>query len=502
MSLAPIILSVARRFRDRPAATDSGGTITYGELAERVSRLAGAMVARGAQPGDRVVLFMANSTAFLEVLLAIWTAGLVAVPVNPKLHEREVSFVVQNSSARLLFVTEGMVADLEGFCAEHEGLVGICAGTDQYRILLRVDPMTPAPRDLGDPAWIFYTSGTTGRPKGAILTHRNLIFMSHTYYADVGDVDERDTKLHAAPMSHGSGLYGLPHVLKGCHQVIHDGFDTGAIFEALTRYERVTLFAAPTMLVRLVNDPAVRSANIKNLKTIYYGGGPTYLADLKRAVEAFGPRLFQLYGQGETPMTGTGLSKAMHADPGLLPTCGVPRTGVQVRIVDEDDVELPRGEVGEVVTRSDCVMQGYLGNPEASAAALRNGWLHTGDIGSMDDRNFLTLHDRSKDMIISGGSNIYPREVEEALISCAGVVEAAVVGRPHPDWGEEVVAFIACEPGRTVTEAELDQMCLDRIARFKRPKHYRFVDALPKNNYGKVLKTELRDRLHLEDGKR
>jgi long-chain acyl-CoA synthetase len=321
--------------------------------------------------------------------------------------------------------------------------------------------------------------------------------MSHTYCADVGDVDERDTKLHAAPMSHGSGLYGLPHILKGCHHVIHDGFDTGAIFDALTRYERVTLFAAPTMLVRLVNDPTLRSANIQNLKTIYYGGGPTYLADLKRAVEAFGPRLFQLYGQGETPMTATN----MHSDPDLLMTCGVPRTGVQIQIVDENDVELARGAVGEVVTRSDCVMQGYLGNVEASAAALRNGWPHTGDIGSMDDRGFLTLHDRSKDMIISGGSNIYPREVEEALIAHPGVVEAAVIGRPHQDWGEEVVAFVACKSGCAVTEAELDQACLDRIARFKRPKHYRFVDTLPKNNYGKVLKTELRERLRTEESK-
>jgi long-chain acyl-CoA synthetase len=501
MSLAPLIFSVARRFRYRAAATDSTGTITYGELVERVSRLAGAMSARGARPGDRIVLFMENSTAFLEALLATWTAGLVVVPVNPKLHEREVSFVIKDSSAKLLFVTDGMVSDLEAFCADHEGLAAICVGTDRYRAMFRGDPMAPVQRDLADPAWIFYTSGTTGSPKGAILSHRNLIFMSNAYYADVGDVDERDTKLHAAPMSHGSGLYGLPHLMKGCHQVIHNGFDTGAVFDALDRYERVTLFAAPTMLVRLVNDPAVGSAKIRNLKTIYYGGGPTHLADLKRAVDTFGPRLFQLYGQGETPMTGTGLGKTMHSEPDLLTTCGVPRSGVEIRIVDEDDVEVPRGAVGEVVTRSDSVMQGYLGDPVASAAALRNGWLHTGDIGSLDDRGFLTLHDRSKDMIISGGSNIYPREVEEALIAHPGVMEVAVIGRPHPDWGEEVVAFVACKSDSTVTEAELDRACLDRIARFKRPKHYRFVDTLPKNNYGKVLKTELRERLRIEEGK-
>ncbi|MCA6113127.1 class I adenylate-forming enzyme family protein [Bradyrhizobium cenepequi] len=499
MSLAPLIFSVARRFGDRPAATDPVGTLTYAELIDRVARLARAMHLRGVRPGHRVVLFMENSTAFLEVLLATWTAGLVAVPVNPKLHEREVSFVAENSSAKFVFTTAGLIPDLGAFCAMHEGVFGVYAGSDGYEAMVRSDPMSPVQRGPHDPAWIFYTSGTTGRPKGAILSHRNLIFMSQAYYADVGEVDERDTKLHAAPMSHGSGLYGLPHLLKGCHQVIHNGFDTGAIFDALARYERVTLFAAPTMLVRLVADPGVHSADIKNLKTIYYGGGPTYLADLKRAVDVFGPRLFQLYGQGETPMTATGLTKAMHGNPEFLSTCGIARTGVEVRVVDENDHELPPGQIGEVVTRSDCVMQGYLGNEEASATALRNGWLHTGDIGSMDDRGLLTLHDRSKDMIISGGSNIYPREVEEALISHPGVVEAAVVGRLHPEWGEEVVAFVACKPGLSVSAAELDKVCLEQIARFKRPKHYRFVEALPKNNYGKVLKTELRARLRGEE---
>jgi acyl-CoA synthetase (AMP-forming)/AMP-acid ligase II len=322
--------------------------------------------------------------------------------------------------------------------------------------------------------------------------------MSQCYYADIDPVDERDTHLLAAPVSHGAGLYALPFVLKGAHQIVLPHFDVGDIIEVIRRHSRVSLFAAPTMLTRLAHAPEVPGADLANLKTIYYGGGPMYVADLEKALGLFGPRLYQLYGQGESPMTITGLDQRIHAETGhprwreRLGSCGVPRTGVLVRVVDDNDDELPAGEIGEVVTRSDCVMEGYWGNPAANAETLRGGWLHTGDLGSIDDDGFLTLRDRSKDMIISGGSNIYPREIEEVLLRHPSLVEASVVGRPHPDWGEEVVAFIVKRADTEVERAALDRLCLDHIARFKRPREYRFVDSLPKNNYGKVLKTELR----------
>ncbi|MBV9202727.1 MAG: AMP-binding protein, partial [Alphaproteobacteria bacterium] len=249
------------------------------------------------------------------------------------------------------------------------------------------------------------------------------------------------------------------------------------------------------------NSPAVAAADLRNLRTIFYGGGPMYVADLERALQLFGPRLYQLYGQGESPMTITGLGKRLHADRThprwreRIGSCGVPRTGVLVKVVDDHDRELPSGEVGEVVTRSDCVMEGYWNNPAATEETLRGGWLHTGDLGSSDEDGFLTLRDRSKDMIISGGSNIYPREIEEVLLRHPDIAEASIVGRPHPDWGEEVVAFIVPRPGIEIAPEALDRLCLDHIARFKRPREYRFVEALPKNNYGKVLKTELRKLL-------
>jgi acyl-CoA synthetase (AMP-forming)/AMP-acid ligase II len=334
-----------------------------------------------------------------------------------------------------------------------------------------------------------------------VLTHRNLLFMSHCYYADIDALDERDTCLHAGPLSHGAGLYALPHLLRGGHQVVLPHFDVDAIIGAVRRHRKVSMFAAPTMLTRLVQAPATAAADLANLRTIFYGGGPMYVADLERALGLFGPRLYQLYGQGESPMTITGLGQRKHAEAThprwseRLGSCGVPRTGVLVKVVDDDDRELPAGEVGEVVTKSDCVMEGYWGNPAATAETLRGGWLHTGDLGSFDEDGFLTLRDRSKDMIISGGSNIYPREIEEVLLRHPDLLEASVVGRPHREWGEEVVAFVVACPGAAIAAEALDRLCLDHIARFKRPRLYRFVDALPKNNYGKVLKTELRRRL-------
>jgi acyl-CoA synthetase (AMP-forming)/AMP-acid ligase II len=294
-----------------------------------------------------------------------------------------------------------------------------------------------------------------------------------------------DSVLCLAPLSHGAGLYGLPHVAQGAVSLFGDA-------GLVERWPGTSFFAAPTMVKRLTGELA--GADLANLKTIIYGGAPMYLADLEVALERFGPRLAQIYGQGETPMTITALSKADHGARRGLESVGLARTDVEVRVVDEEDRELPAGELGEIIVRGDVVMAGYWDQPDATAETLRGGWLHTGDVGSFDAEGYLTLHDRSKDLIISGGMNIYPREVEEALLCHPGVRDVAVVGRPDDEWGEAVVAFVVAGGERPPVE-ELDKTCLDRIARYKRPKDYRFVDALPTNNYGKVVKRELRDRL-------
>jgi acyl-CoA synthetase (AMP-forming)/AMP-acid ligase II len=506
MNLSLTLQIMAKAHPSRPAISWDGGAITYGELEAQVQRIAGTLRLRhGLEPGDRVALAMENTPEFLPVLYGIWRAGLSAVPMNSKLHAKEMAWILSDCAAKLCIASPKLADALSS--SELQGLPPIVVtGTADYLALLQGEPILGEPGDPDAVAWVFYTSGTTGRPKGAMLTHRNLLFACHCYYADIDPIGADDTILHAAPLSHGSGLYALAHIARGSHNIILPGsFDPERVLAALPGHANVSMFAAPTMVSRLVNHPGTGATDTRSLKTIIYGGAPMYVADLKRALELLGPKLYQLYGQGESPMTITGLDKALHADHGhplwlqRLASTGIARTGVAVKIVGEDGRELPCGEIGEIITRSDCVMKGYWSNPEATERALRDGWLWTGDLGSMDAAGFVTLKDRSKDMIISGGANIYPREIEEVLLTHPGVAEAAVVGRPHPDWGEEVIAFIVRRGESDVAAAALDQLCLDNIARFKRPKGYRFVPALPKNNYGKVLKTELRNVLNAAD---
>jgi long-chain acyl-CoA synthetase len=301
-------------------------------------------------------------------------------------------------------------------------------------------------------------------------------------------------------MSHGSGLYAIAHVMKAsCHVIPEgDGFDAAEVFALIRAWPGTVFFAAPTMVRRLVEHAEPAPAD--ELKAILYGGGPMYLEDLQNALGRFGPKMAQLYGQGETPMTITALAADIIADRKhprwreRACSVGIAQSAVEVRAVDEAGVPLPPGEVGEVAVRGASVMRGYWNNPSATAETLRDGWLHTGDLGSFDTDGFLTLKDRSKDVIISGGSNIYPREVEEVLLQHPDIVEVSVVGRPDRDWGESVIAYVVTRSGTEPSRQALDELCAQRIARFKRPRRYRFVASLPKNSYGKVLKKALRDQ--------
>jgi acyl-CoA synthetase (AMP-forming)/AMP-acid ligase II len=491
MNISELVATVASRCPAKIAVRSDAGDLTYAQLRRRFERIGGAFAAMGLRRGDRVLLAMENRAEFFELLLGCWAAGLCAVPVNAKLHHREIAYIIANCGASLAVMSPQLAEPFE-----KEGCRVIVVGSDAYEALLTHEPVSPAHLEPTEPAWLFYTSGTTGRPKGATLTHRNLLCMSQAYFADIDFLDEDDVNLHMAPLSHGSGLYAIPHLLRGGMQIVSPGFEFDVLARTLAAQPNVSLFAAPTMLTRILAHPQATTLVVANLKTILYGGGPMYVSDLERAIELFGPRLYQVYGQGETPMTITGLDKRSHAGgerAALLRTAGTPRTGVAVAIVDRDGRPVPAGEIGEVVTRSDCVMQGYWDNPDATASAIRNGWLYTGDVGSMDVFGYVTLRDRSKDLIISGGTNIYPREVEEVLLLHPAVQEVSVIGQADPEWGESVVAFVVAKPVGKVTEAELDELCLQHIARFKRPKLYHFIAELPKNNYGKVLKTRLRE---------
>ncbi len=503
MNIANFLTKSSATWASRPAIACGTQTVqTYQQFGTNVRRLAWAMSHTfDLKPGERVGIAMKNCTNYSIVLFAAWHAGLIAVPMNAKLHPREFEFILKNSGTKLCFVTDDLEKSILEVNDKTTEFIVLSTDSADFNKLLQSKEMSVIDTKPDDIAWLFYTSGTTGLPKGAMLTHRNLLMMTISYFGDVNPVDEQDSLLHAAPMSHGSGLYILPYVAKGALQIIPEsgGFNPDEIAELLLIHNNVNAFFAPTMVTRLINNKKIAKGDTANLKTIIYGGGPMYVEDCQRALKILGPKLVQIYGQGEAPMTITVLSRDVHLatdDPRYLQklgSVGTARTDLEICIVDKNDNATKNGAVGEICVRGDVVMLGYWQNDAATQKTLRGGWLHTGDMGAIDEEGFLTLKDRSKDVIISGGSNIYPREVEEVILKHANVAEVSIVGRPHAEWGEEVVAFVVCSGDNIVTEIELDELCIANIARFKRPKEYRFLNELPKNNYGKVLKTQLRE---------
>lgn len=503
MNIAEWIGRAGRGHSGLPAVAAGRETVrTYRETAGRAARLAAGLRDAGLKPGDRIAILARNSPDYIELLFGAWWAGMGCVPINAKLHADEVTFILENSGASILFASADLV-ETAAMAARAAGVMRepVEIGSGGHLALLADREQAMAEVSPDDLAWLFYTSGTTGRPKGAMLTHRNLAHMTYGYLASVAATRPGQSVLHAAPMSHGSGLYILPHIVKACCNVVPEGggFDPAAIVDAVDAWPGMAMFAAPTMANRLVRWPGDVSGRVlENLKVIVVGGAPMYVEDTEAFLDRFGPRLAQIYGQGESPMNITCLDRETLADRSdprwrdIAGSAGLPFPNVEVRIADGEDRSVATGESGEILCRGDSVMAGYWQRPEATAETLRGGWLHTGDVGRLDDRGYLTLMDRSKDLIISGGSNIYPREVEETLLTHPAVREVSVIGRRDKEWGEVVVAYVVADADAGVTQAMLDAVCLERIARFKRPKDYVFVEALPKNNYGKILKTELR----------
>jgi len=474
----------------------------YASFARRAAGV-GAHLARkyGVNPGDRVALFMTNCTAYFECLYGIWWIGAAAVPINAKLHAREAAWICENSGANLLFISDHTA---DAWAEADVSLATLSVDGADYRRARDGEGATaPLSRETDDLAWLFYTSGTTGRPKGVMLSHGNLLAMSMCYFADVDQVTPQDAALYAAPISHGAGLYNFPNVRMGARHVVPEsgGFDADEVLVLGKQLRNVSMFAAPTMVRRLVDAAKKRGEDGDGIKTIVYGGGPMYLADIRDAMAVMGQRFVQIYGQGESPMTITALSREWHGRSGdpryleRLASVGPAQSVMSLRITDAGGNSLPAGETGEIEAKGAAVMLGYWNNPEASAAALKDGWLRTGDVGRLDGDGFLTLSDRSKDVIISGGTNIYPREVEEALLTHADVREVSAIGVPDPEWGEIVVACMVLEDGAKADDQTFDAHCLASIARFKRPKRYVYLPSLPKNNYGKVLKTSLREMM-------
>jgi len=511
MNVGWMLVNTARRLPDRPAVSWGQRSLTYAELDRRTDALAHGFAGLGVRRHDRVAVLMRNRPELVEVMFSCFKAGYCLVPLNARLTGPEVAYHLSDSGAAAI-VTDGEGAPIVADAGPDAAVVVVDGPssprerTYAYEAVVSAGaggPCAVAPTDRDDLAWLFYTSGTTGRPKGAMLTHGNLSFVTVSWLADLTPITDADVTLHAAPLTHGAGFHALAATARGAHQVIPEGsrFEPEAILRLMRHTGVTNTWLVPTQIVMLTDHLGARPAQLPDLRWIVYGGAPIATAELRRALEVFGPVFVQLYGQGETPMTATSLPTGDHAAalagdrPERLASAGYARPGTDVRVLDAEDAELPPGEVGEVCVQGPAVMLGYWQRDDATAETLRNGWLHTGDLGRVDDRGYVYLLDRAKDLIITGGSNVYAVEVEAALADSSDVRDVAVVGVPDRTWGELVVAVVVSDGPSDEVEARLAAHCAVSLAGYKRPRRFVFVDELPRNAYGKVLKRELRERL-------
>ncbi len=512
MNLGTLLRKAAMTFPANTALSYGESDTTYSELNLRVNGLANSLVSLGVRRGDSVVIMQYNCPQLIETLFACFKVGTVAVPVNARLHSSEFSYIIGNSDASVVVFGEDFKQVIQAMSRGNDlsGKQLICLtnpsnGMIDYEKQMaqgaNAEPTAEAAPD--DVAWLFYTSGTTGRPKGAMLTHRNLMAMTMNFMADLYNPSEHDIALHAAPLTHGSGLYILPLLARGATNIIlkPKSLDPQLVFETI-EHRRVSIipFLTPTMIKMLLISPELGNHDLSGLRCVIYGGSPMYEQDLEQAIKRFGRIFVQVYGQGEAPMTIAYLRSDQHTVQGdekqakRRQSAGIARTDVEVKIFDDYEREVANHTLGEIVVRGDVVMKGYWKDPKATSETLRYGWLHTGDIGYMDENGYIYIMDRKKDMIISGGSNIYPREVEEIILKHPAVLEVAVVGVPDQIWGESVKAVIVLKPGIAAMEKEIVDFCKDHMASYKKPKSVDFVDSIPKSAYGKILKREIREK--------
>ncbi|MCL5961331.1 MAG: long-chain fatty acid--CoA ligase [Chloroflexi bacterium] len=496
----------ARLYPNKPAIVDGEQCLSFSQLNERVNRLVNALAARGVEKGDRVAILAQNCGEYYEVFGAGEKGGRIVVPLNWRLVGRELCYQINNAEPAVLIVGEGYVDLVESIrpeipCVQHYLVLGDQRpGFEAYESFLAEG--SPAEPEVeikpDDPVYILYTSGTTGIPKGAVLTQRGQMHNAELMLGEQG-IRPGERVLTVLPMFHLAAKNVMNyHLMRGNTGYVMAKFDPGEVLETIEREKITHVHVAPTMLVFMLEVPDISRYDLSSLNTILYATAPMPVDLLKRCIEVFGPVFQQAYGQTESGPLITLLHKEDHKTVGTpaelrrLGSCGLPVIGVQVRVVDENGSEVRPGEVGEITARSDLIMSGYWNNPEATAQAIRDGWLHTGDLATVDEDGYVYIVDRKKDMIISGGENVYPREVEEVLYTHPAVLEVSVIGAPDPRWGESVRAVVSLRQGTTVTEQELIDYCRGRLAGYKRPKSVVFVDTFPKNPSGKILKRELR----------
>ncbi|WP_044588690.1 acyl-CoA synthetase [Bradyrhizobium sp. LTSPM299] len=511
MNLAYILTQNARRHADRPGFIWAEKAWSWRHIDQNVSALAAALAARGIVKGDRILVHSRNCDEMFWSMFAAFRLGAVWVPTNFRLMPDEVAYLAAASGAKA-FLCHGDFPDHARAAANpaleftwrigEEGTFGEAvvgdviakhAGAQVENVAVEYD----------DPCWFFFTSGTTGRSKAAVLTHGQMAFVITNHLADLmPGTTEADASLVVAPLSHGAGVHQLVQTARGVPTILlpSEKFDIAEAFRLIAKHRVSNMFTVPTILKMMVEHPAADQHDHSSLRYIIYAGAPMYREDQKAALAKLGGVLVQYFGLGEVTGNITVLPPGLH-DPedgphARIGTCGFERTGMQVSIQGDDGRELKPRETGEICVIGPGVFAGYYDNPEANAKAFRDGWFRTGDLGHIDEEGFVYITGRASDMYISGGSNIYPREIEEKILTHPAVGEVAVLGVPDPFWGEVGVAVcVACEGAQPVGEAELAAYLAPKVPRYKMPKRFFFWEALPKSGYGKVPKRMVRDEL-------
>lgn len=514
MNLARFVTQVTRRNPTGTALVWGETSWNWQEFETRIDAMAAALQQRfGVAKGDRILVQSQNCNQMFEFMFACFRIGAIWAPSNFRQAPEEVAYLASVSGATGM-ICNGSFPDharlVKESCPDVRFVIHIgdpeCGPSyDDVVEEFRGQKPTEAQVERDDPCWFCFTSGTTGRPKVAVLTHGQMAFVLNNHLCDLmPGLNSDDAALVVAPLSHGAGLHQLTQVAKGVKSILlpTEKLDVAAAWELIEKWRVSTMFTVPTILKLLVEDPAAEKHDHSSLRYVIYAGAPMYREDQKRALRTLGSVMVQYFGLGEVTGAITVLPPALHSseDGGgvRIGTCGIERTGMQVSIQNDDGEELGPNETGEICCIGPAVFAGYYNNPAANEMAFRDGWFRTGDLGHMDEEGFVYITGRASDMFISGGSNVYPREIEETLLMHPAISEAAVVGVPDPLWGEVGYAVCVVEPGASLTESDLSAFIEGKLARYKVPRRFIFWDALPKSGYGKVPKTMIRAELEAQ----
>ena len=501
---AELVRRGAARHARRTAVVSGDKSLTFAEVDAAANRIAHVLAGLGVARGGRVGLLLGNGIWSIPVDFGCLKAGAARVPLNVRLAAGEQARMLAATDVRLLVHDVGQADRAGELAARVDGLrlasLGPAPGVDAVDLLAEMkqasaaDPHMPASPD--DPVLVLYTSGTTGALKAVVHTQASWVAITANILANVVSPGRDSVMLHAASLIHASGTFVLPYWIRGGCAAVLPGFDPATYLDDLARHHATEINLVPTMLGMLVHSGAAERADVSSLRAALYGASPMPGPLLEQVLGLWGPRLVQYYGQTEAPLAITVLDADDHRDPALLGSCGHPSVDAEVTVTGQDGSPVAAGEVGEVRVRAPFGMAGYAGAPDLTAETITaDGWIRTRDLARMDDRGYLTLVDRASDMIITGGYNVYPREVEEALLAHPAVTGAAVVGAPDDTWVEAVTAFVTLRPGASASEGELQQAVRARLAGYKVPKAVRVIDAIPLSPVGKVLRRALREPL-------